>query len=515
MSVAVSRSGPVRRQSGYLRLGGAGWALLAPAFMVVAALSTEPTLTFGSLVVLVAGAQLLWRPGEPPILFAAFFIQWLQISLSLFRASFYGVELHELLASSDGIIAATWLSLFGLMALAIGIRVMLRGVGPGAWATLISEIQQYSLKKAFIAYWIAQVVFFELETVTWSYPGLAQPLLALSNLRWVFFFVVATIVFVKQRGYPLLAILFLFEMVRGFLSFFSDFTQVFLIAALAFITARPKINAKTIAVTSVIFAGVLVLSAAWSVVKLGYRDFLNGGTNTQSVLVGPLERLDRISDLMLNRGLTQLPKGFDLLARRIEYTYYFGRVVDRVPRLLPYDDGALWGDAVLRVFTPRLLFPDKSPLAAEVLTTQHYTGLNLSWATDDNTEIPLGYMAESYIDFGPVVMFVPIFLLGLLVGAQYRYLITRPRYLLFVYGAAPVIFMPVAQFGWSAAKILGGNITSFAALYVTLLLVVSTIHRWLLISPESVASRDSLPIATRATRAGTPANSSLFEREQT
>ena len=80
---------------------------------------------------LVAGAQLLWRPGEPPILFAAFFIQWLQISLSLFRASFYGVELHELLLGSNGIVAATWLSLFGLMALAVGIRLILRGVGPG------------------------------------------------------------------------------------------------------------------------------------------------------------------------------------------------------------------------------------------------------------------------------------------------------------------------------------------------------------------------------------------------
>src|ERR1700688_642597 len=156
VSVAVSRSGSLRRRPAYLRLGAPVWALIAPALMILAALSTEPTLTFASLVVLVAGAQLLWRPGEPPILFAAFFIQWLQISLSLFRASFYGVELHELLASSNGIVTATWLSLFGLMALACGIRFMLRGVGPGAWAVFIFEIQQYSLKKAFIAYWVAQ-----------------------------------------------------------------------------------------------------------------------------------------------------------------------------------------------------------------------------------------------------------------------------------------------------------------------------------------------------------------------
>lgn len=498
MSVAVPRSGSLRSRPAYLRLGAPTWALIAPAAMILAALSTEPTLTFASLVVLIAGAQLLWRPGEPPILFVAFFIQWLQISLSLFRASFYGVELHEfhlgIYQVGNGIVTATWLSLFGLMALACGVRLMLRGVGPGAWDVLIFEIQQYSLKKAFIAYWIAQAIFFELETVTWWYPGLTQPLLALSNLRWVFFFVVATMVFVKKRGYSLLVILFLFEMVRGFLSFFSDFTQVFLIAALAFITVRPKINAWTLSVTSAIFAGVLVLSAAWSVVKTDYRTFLNAHTGQQIVTVGPMDRLDRISDLMLNQGLTHLSKGFDLLARRIEYTFFFGRVVDRVPRVLPYDDGALWGDAILRIFTPRLLFPDKSPLAAEVLTTQHYSGLNLTWETNSNTEIPLGYMAESYIDFGPVGMLVPIFLLGLLFGAQYRYLITRPQYLLFAYGAAPVILMPMAQYGWSAAKILGGNITSFAAFYVAMLLVVPRIHRWLLASQAGVTPAVSLPV---------------------
>lgn len=488
MSIAVLRSGSPRSRSAYLRLGAPMWVVIIPTLMIVVALSTEPILTLGSLLVLILGAHLLWRPGEPPILFAAFFLQWLQISLSLFRASFYGVDLDELYLGSNGIIAATWLSLFGLVALAWGVRLMLRGVGPGAWQVLVSEIQQYSLKKAFVTYCIAQVIFFELETVAWWYPGLAQPLLALSNLRWVFFFVVATIVFAKKRGYSVLVVLFLFEMARGFLSFFSDFTMVFLIAALAFITVRPRISAWTLAITSVMFAGVLVLSAAWSVVKVDYRRFLNGNTGQQLIVVDPMDQLVRISDLMVNQGFTNLSDGFDRLARRIEYTYYFGRVVDRVPRMLPYDDGALWGNAIARVFMPRLLFPDKAAIAPEVLTTQHYSGLVLTWGTNNTTEVPLGYMAESYIDFGPIGMFVPIFLLGLLFGAQYRYVIRRPRYLLFSYGAAPVILLPMTQFGWSIAKILGGNITSFAAFYVTMLFVIPRIHLWLSVGQAKVNS---------------------------
>jgi hypothetical protein len=490
MTAIVSKSIQPQWQPAKAGVSALIWALAVIVVPALTILSTEPTLTFACLVVLIVGAHLLWRPGEPPILFAAFFMQWLQISLSVFHASVYGVSLQDLLLSRDGIDTATWLSLAGLVVLAGGVRLMLRGIRWQAWTQLITEVREYSLRKAFIVYLIAQIMFLGIETVTWWSPGLAQPLFALTNLRWVFFYLIATIVFIKKRGYSLLIMLFLFELVRGFLSFFAEFTEVFLVAGIAFMGARPKINVWTVAMISGLLAGFLVLAAAWSEVKIRYRDYLNGGSGRQVVLVGPLDRLNRISDLMLNDGLANLSRGFDLLARRIEYTYFFGRVVDQVPSVLPYDYGAFWGDAVLRVLTPRLVFSEKGPLI-DVTTTAHYTGLKLAWVGNQATEIPMGYMAESYIDFGPVGMFVPIFLLGLLFGAQYRYLVERPRYLLFVYGAAPVILMPMSQFGMSSAKNLGGNITSFIVFYVTLRLVVPYIHRLISISPVRTVSAAS------------------------
>jgi hypothetical protein len=492
MSFALSPSRSMRRGPAYLQFGASWSAFIGAVAIGLTAASTEPALTLVSLGVLVVGAKLIWRPGEPPILFAAFALQWLQASLAVFRASLNGVELTSLYTGyqgvGDGIVTATWLSLVGLLVLALGIRLALRGVGP-ARTEVISEVQQFSLRKAFAAYCIAQVVAFGTVVVASWYPGLTQALLALSNFRWIFFFMLAVIVFVQRRGYLLLAFVCIFEVARGFLSFFSEYKDVFLVLILAFITARPKLDFRTVMASSLIASAVLVLSAAWSTVKDDYRDFLNEGTGRQVVLVGPAEQLNRISELLFNDGMNRLSEGFDVLVRRIEYTYFFGRIVEHVPSVLPHDDGAIWGRAVMHVLTPRLLFPDKEALTADVLNTQHYAGLMLVAQGGQDTEIPMGYMAESYIDFGSVGMFVPIFLLGLLYGGQYRYIITRRHYLMLAFGVAPVLMMPMSKFETTAVKIIGGSLITFGVFAVAFSLFAPAFYRMLLSAKRTLPPR--------------------------
>src|SRR5262249_44214897 len=245
-----------------LQFGGASFALIASVLVIATVTSTEPTLTFASLVVLIAGAKLLWRPGEPPILFAAFLLQWLQVSLAIFHASIEGVELTNLYFS-EGIIEATWLSLFGLMVLAGGIRLALRGVGVIPWTDLVSELGRCRVKKAFAVYCVAQVVAAGIVAASTTVPGLRQGFLALSNFKWIFFFLLAMVVFVQKRNYGILVIVVAFEVVVGFLSFFAEYRTVFLMLALAFLTARPKLNFRTLTIIALIFGTVLVLSAAW------------------------------------------------------------------------------------------------------------------------------------------------------------------------------------------------------------------------------------------------------------
>ena len=85
--------------------------------------------------------------------------------------------------------------------LAGGIRLVLRGVGPRPGTVLISEVERCSLSKAFSIYCVVQVLSSALRFVGEMMPGLWQAMLALANFRWIFFFVVAVIVFVQKRGY--------------------------------------------------------------------------------------------------------------------------------------------------------------------------------------------------------------------------------------------------------------------------------------------------------------------------
>jgi hypothetical protein len=497
MSIAVLPARSVRRSPRYFRFGAALSTLVGTVAIILTETSTEPALAVMSLGVIIVGAKLLWRSGEPPILFGAFFIQWLQATMAVFRASFSGVELASLYSGysgvGDGIVTATWLSLFGLLVLAGGIRLALRGI-PAVQTEFITEIQQCSLKKAFGAYCLAQVACVGIESVTYLFPGFVQALISLTNFRWLFFFMLAIIVFVKRRGYLLLTFVCLFEIARGFLSYYSDYKDAFLVVTMAFLTARPELNIRTLAGVSLIATPVIVLSAAWSEVKTEYRSFLNAGTGQQYVVVGPVEAFNRISELLLDKGMSQLSEGFDDLSRRIEYTYLFGRVVEHVPSMFPHDDGAIWSGAVMHVLTPRLLFPDKPSIGSDVLNTQRYAGLKITEQGGQATEIPMGYMAESYIDFGSLGMFVPILLLGLLYGGQYRYIVTRRRYMILAIAAAPVLMMPMSKFETTAAKILGGTLTTFGVFVVAFSVLAPKFYSML----QAVPAAKRAPPASRA-----------------
>ena len=97
---------------------------------------TNTLLALLATIVLQWGLWLLWRPGESPILLFIFCYQWLQASTTIFLANWRGIDIN-LTAVSAGwgsykvygvdIWLATLLSLLGLVALALGMRL---GAGP-------------------------------------------------------------------------------------------------------------------------------------------------------------------------------------------------------------------------------------------------------------------------------------------------------------------------------------------------------------------------------------------------
>jgi hypothetical protein len=88
---------------------------------------------------------------------------------------------------------------------------------------------------------------------------------------------------------------------------------------------------------------------------------------------------------------------------------------------------------------------------------------------EQGTSISMGYIAEAYIDFGPILMFLPMTLLGCLFGFIYRWLVSAPGRD-GVLGAALAIFtlMPAYAIESSALKMIPGVLLCVAASIVVL-----------------------------------------------
>jgi len=151
--------------------------------------------------------------------------------------------------------------------------------------------------------------------------------------------------------------------------------------------------------------------------------------------------------------------GMDALVMRISYVNFFALTIENVPSRIPYENGALWKASVTHMLMPRLFFPDK-PMLDDSERTRTYTGMNVAGIEQD-TSIGIGYVGESYIDYGPIWMFAPIFLLGVLYGVINRFFITATRYKLLGSAlAVSVLVFNAYEIETSNTKLLGGVITA-------------------------------------------------------
>jgi hypothetical protein len=467
----------VRQYRGYITIPLPLWGLTLLVATLIALASSDSLLTFSCIAILPVLATLVWREGEPPVAFAAIMAQWLQVSTGTFRATADGVDLNSLFDTS-GAVYATWLSLLGLLILTLGIRFANLNRPPMDTGSLRAELRSYRYWRVLAAYCLAQFVNLVIAGMIWYYPGLAQALLAATKLRWVFFFVLAVTTLVQKRGYGFLATAVGFEILMGFTSFFSDFRVVFFVLAVSYLMVQVRMSLRMISSLVLLTCVLVFFAVIWSAVKDEYRSFQNQGTGSQISMVGKVDELVKLGQLVSNIDSNGFLIGFDKLAQRVEYTKYFGIVTGNVPSFLPYDDGDIWRAAFYHVITPRILFPDKAELTADIVNTIHYTGIQFTGGGNE-TEIPLGYMAESYIDFGPVGMFVPILLLGLLLGLEYRFFATRSSNLVFAYALTPVVFMDATSYEITAIKILGGNLTVFLVGFLAWKFVIPFIPSWL------------------------------------
>lgn len=446
----------------------AGWGLF----------TLNGSLTVASAFTLPLLASLLWFRGQPPVLLASCAMQWLQVVTPVLYANYQGAPMSAYgLAEME---RATWLSLCGLMALALGIRLALWRAPLGG-TDLEEEARQLSPPRLFQAWLCSWVIAYLAVAVGWYFGGLAQAFHALAGLKWLFFFFMAYAAFVRQDGYGLLFVAVTIEFIAGILGFFAGFKEVFFMLLLAAATTRLTLSlvSRLLLTAAVIF--VIGASLLWSTVKMEYRSFLNQDSGQQVVSVPVAARLAKLEQLISNMTAEDLSDGLDALVQRTAYTEYFAHALAYVPASVPYERGQLWWGAVTHVVKPRFLFPGKASLN-DSERTAIYTGLAVAGSadTESGTSIGLGYMAESYIDFGPVGMFVPIFLFGLFMGSIYRFFtLSNASPLLGIALATAALFPVLQAFEVSNIKLLGGTVTRCLLIFVVGRLLAVTVMNWL------------------------------------
>jgi hypothetical protein len=436
--------------------------------------TSNPALTFAGLWLLPFLLYLLWQPGEPPSFLIVVFYQWLQVFTPVLDANIQGDVLGVGINLPEQEMA-TYLGYITIIFLAIGIKC---GVGRKALEISNKVVMTTPLfeKRSLLSLYLIFFLFsLFIGAVMWLVPSATQLLGALKIYKWAVIFLIIWLAVLRKDIRILAGSIVLLEIFIGFLGFFGAFKTVFLILIVA-LTAHDKkrflgLNARFVA----ILVPLVILALVWQAIKVDYRAFQQQGEATQVAQVSNEQKAEYLAGALAALHPVDIISSFDSLVSRLGYTEFFGYSIAMVPDNIPFQNGRLWGEALVRVVTPRMFFPDKSALD-DSSRTREFTGIRVASA-EEGASVGLGYASESYIDFGPYLMFFPIFLLGFLFGFGYRLFlqIPLPSFIGFSIGNAFVISSGFL-FESSGIKFLGGMLTVMLV-NITILKLISLINK--------------------------------------
>lgn len=468
---------------------------LVAAFALVAALgllTPNPLLTAASVLVLPLFMGLLWRRGEPPILLFAVSFQWLQVTAKVYQANSAGLTV-EALSGKPAMGGVILLALAGLVVLAAGMRLMLRRLGPSRLAAATEEIARVRPSRAFWLYVVLAIGAEVIDQFASSAGGLRQLLGATMGLRWAGLFLFAYAVLHHKKQRLLLVLVTAFEILNG-IGFFSGFKTPVFVLLIAYGTVRYQIRPSSVLAGAVLIVALFYAGSAWTAVKSDFRSFLNQGSGQQQNVHNQTQTILGLAERVLSLTHREVMEASDALLRRIAYVDYFAAVVEYVPTARPHGGGEIWGAALMHTLMPRLFFPNKPPLPSDSELTMAWTGYHMA-SGEQGTSISIGYMGESYADFGPWGMFVPVLLVGMMWGFMYAWFVGRAPLAIIGFGFAVAMLIGAYQFEMASIKLLGGTVSRFLVLALLLHLVGDRMGRWLMqAEPEAEAGAAPAPL---------------------
>ena len=450
------------------------WAIFALSLATFYAITSKnPIETLGAFVVLPVFFRLLWHKNEPTILLFVVIWQWFVVTIKVFYSNYLDKTLVEDFGDPI-ILKAYWASLFGLVVISVAVRITMTGMKLPNVKKIKSQAMQLSSLRLFVLYsgYVASLTLFA-KFLPYS---MGTILVAIDDLRYALVFVVTYVVFTRRSGWNYFIAMVVVEIVMGLSGFFADFKTVFFVVLITLVTLNYRIKPKMFLVIVAFSLLAFYLGVMWTVVKNEYRSYINAGTGAHAAIVGYKDRLRFMKDMFLNVEQEDFSKGVDHLIRRVEYINYIAYTMKNVPQAIPHENGKLWGNAILHLFMPRILFPDKKALESDTILTMKYTGLTSMVGTGmRTTSISIGYFGDAYIDFGIPGMYVILVIFGFCIGGVYRFFISSSKNILFGYGIAVAVLLSASSFGHVVTKIVGGVVMGFIVGSIALKFVVPNI----------------------------------------
>ncbi len=454
-----------------------GLKVLLLCFLAMAVFSPDRELGIYGVAVLWVAARLLWKPGQPQTLFFVILFQWFQAFGPVMQGFLDGRAYQDIIGIPE-VDTATWLSLTGIGILSIGLKLGSRRTEPKGLKKSVSGLKHLKNGRLVIAYIFASVAALTIRVAGGVYAPFIQAGSAVEIVKWG----VVLLIFYRwtamgQGGILALAIL-IFESIIGMAGFFSSFKTGFFILIIAG-SGSVNLSRNRAAIFALLAFVLLLFLGFWQVVKGYYRSFMSEGEKAQVITVSVTDRMEWMGQAMNLVGFDNIQQGWQDGLRRLSYVDFFGYAIKTVPSAVKHTDGLLWREAIQHTLMPRFLFPNKAAID-DSLRTSAYCGMTVTGA-DEGTSISIGYMGESYIDFGSIGMFIPILLWGWGLGWCYGWLRKNtPHPLLGMACGTGLLVLTALLLETSNIKMLGGLIVAFLGLVIFVKLFARGFWYWLI-----------------------------------
>ena len=403
---------------------------------------TNGIILFLGMIIFFMLINVLQQPYKPSVFTIMLFYHFLQISAGIWESNYLNQDINYRSPSSE---YATVASYIGLLFLFLPVVYYQNKLPALSLNILKKHADRISIEKTFKAYVIGFFAMNALSGVAFFIPSLAQIIISLTNIKWFLFLLFGFQSILKNRKRKEFYIFCALEFVIGFYSYFSEFKTIiffilFLFLCLLAVVRFNKMMVFAVGLTVMFFAGVF-----WTSVKGEYRSFLNKGSKSQTVQVEKGEALNKLLELSEKQNSNSFSDAIESFLDRLQYTYHLAKTMDRVPAVIPHQNGSNWSNTIVFVLTPRIIDPNKGTYDASVKASK-YSGIQYS-GVKRGVSVSLGYFADGYIDFGYVGMFIPLLILGFIYGSTYYYFIRKSsNNFIFNYAVVGALYMELFSF---------------------------------------------------------------------